>query len=54
MPKYQCLLESGRDLIFESIYHNDDVEGAIELAYEALEEAALMDDYLVDVRLVHE
>jgi len=54
MPKYQCLLESGRDFIFESQYDKDDVDGAYELAYEAMEEAALMDDYLVDVRYVHE
>ncbi len=54
MPKYLCLLESGRDFILDSPYHKDDVDGAYELAYEAFEEAAYMDDELLDVRLIHE
>ena len=52
MPKYHATLESGRDFILDSPYHKDDVEQAYELAYDAMEEAAMMDDYLVDLRLV--
>jgi len=52
MPKYHVKLESGRDFILDSPYHKDDVEQAYELAYDAMEEAAMMDDYLVDLRLV--
>jgi len=52
--KYQVLLKSGRDFIMESQYDADDVDGAYELAYEAMEEAAYMDDYLLDVRRIHE
>jgi len=54
MPKYLCLLESGRDFVLDSSYDKDDVEGAYELAYEAIEEAAYMDDYLLDIRRIHE
>tara|TARA_R100000781_G_scaffold2454_4_gene3974 strand:+ start:727 stop:891 length:165 start_codon:yes stop_codon:yes gene_type:complete len=54
MPKYLCLLESGRDFILDSPYDKDDVEGAYELAYEAMDEAALMDDYLEDIRRIYE
>ena len=43
MPKYHVTLSSGRDFIME---HDGDV---YDLAYEAYEEACLMDDYLVDV-----
>ena len=50
--KYQVLLESGREFILDSPYDKDDVEGAYELAYEAMEEAALMDDYIDDIRLI--
>jgi len=52
MPKYRVLLESGRDLIMESNYHSADPEDDEELAYEAMEETAYMDDYLVDVQLI--
>ncbi len=41
--KYHVLLSSGRDFILNS---DKDV---YELAYEAYEEACLMDDYLVDI-----
>ncbi len=41
--KYHVTLSSGRDFILNS---DKDV---YELAYEAYEEACLMDDYLVDV-----
>jgi len=53
MPKYHVTLESGRDFILDSPYHKDDVEGAYELAYEAMEEASMMDDYLEDIRLIN-
>ena len=52
MPKYHVKLESGRDFILDSPYHKDDVEQAYEAVYDAMEEAAMMDDYLVDLRLV--
>ena len=42
MPKYIVRLESGRDFIMES----GDYE---EAAWEAREEAAYMDDYLIDL-----
>ena len=41
--KYYVKLESGRDFVFEG---SEDVEQA---AYDALDEAWLMDDYLVDM-----
>ena len=49
MPKYLVKLESGRDFVMESNYFNTDPEDVEDLAYEALEEAAYMDDYLVDL-----
>ena len=52
MPKYLVTLESGREFIMESPYYKDDADQAEDLAYEVLEEASYMDDYLVDVRLV--
>ena len=52
MPKYLCVLESGRDFILDSPYYNEDPEDVEELAYEALEEAAFMDDYLLDIQRV--
>ena len=52
MPKYRLLLESGRDLIMNSHYLHDDPEDVEELAYEALEEAAFLDDYLLDIERV--
>jgi len=44
--KYHVLLSSGRDFILNS---DKDV---YELAWEAYEEACLMDDYLVDIKEV--
>ena len=52
MPKYRLLLESGRDLIMDSDYFNNDPEDVEDLAYEAIEEAAFMDDYLLDIQRV--
>ena len=49
MPKYRLLLESGRDFVMESPYLHNDPEDVVDLAYEAYEEAAFMDDYLIDV-----
>ena len=46
MPKYHVTLSSGRDFIMEHSGTEYDI------AYEAYEEACLMDDYLVDVELV--
>jgi len=54
MPKYRLLLESGRDLIMQSDYLNDDPEDVQELAYEAIEEAAFMDDYLYDIERIYD
>ena len=48
MPKYHVKLSSGRDFIME---HKGDV---YDLAYDAYEEACLMDDYLVDVQPVED
>jgi len=53
MLKYHVKLESGRDFIMESPYHKDDVEACYELAYDAMEEAAMMDDYLEDITLIN-
>ena len=47
MPKFHVKLSSGRDFIMES-----NAKDEYELAYEAYEEACLMDDYLVDVELI--
>ena len=47
MPKFHVTLRSGRDFIMES-----DANDEYELAYEAYEEAAFMDDYLVDIRRI--
>ena len=52
MPKYHVTLQSGRDFIMKSQYDSRIPSEAYELAYEALDEACLMDDYLVDVELV--
>ena len=46
--KYHVTLSSGRDFIMES---NKDV---YEIAYEAYEEACLMDDYLVNVEPIYD
>ena len=43
MPKYHVTLQSGRDFILE---HTVTV---YDIAYEAYDEACLMDDYLVDI-----
>jgi hypothetical protein len=50
MPKYKylCSLESGRDFVLTSDI-KDDVERSEVLAWSAIEESKLMDDYLVDV-----
>ncbi len=53
MPKYRLLLESGRDLIFDSKNHHDNPEEVEDLAYEAIEEAALMDDYFIDIERIY-
>ena len=52
MPKYHVTLQSGRDFIMNSPYNSSDPSEAYSLAYEAMDEAALMDDYLEDVELV--
>ena len=44
--KYHVIFESGRDIILNSGYD------VYEAAWEAYEEACLMDDYLVDVELI--
>ena len=46
MPKYHVDLESGRDVIITA---EDDMDAA----YIAYDEAACMDDYLVDVELIN-
>ena len=48
MTKYHVKLESGRDVVISA---DDDIEVA---ANEALEEAALMDDYLIDLEPIHD
>ena len=50
--KYHCTLQSGRDFIMNVPKTIDPVEHAVEVGYAAYEEAALMDDYLVDVKLI--
>ena len=52
MPKYLVTLSSGRDFIMDSIYNSTIPDEAHSLAYEAMDEAALMDDYLEDVELI--
>ena len=52
MPKYHVTLESGRDFIMNSIYSAFNADDAHTVAYEAMEEAALMDDYLSDLRYI--
>ena len=54
MPKYLCVLESGRDFVLDSPYYHEDPEDAEDLAWEALDEAAIMDDYLLDVRRIYD
>ena len=46
--KYHVTLSSGRDFVMES---NKDV---YELAYDAYEEACLMDDYLVNLEPIND
>ena len=46
--KYHVTLESGRSFILNSSYDVEDV------AWDAYEEACLMDDYLVDVHPIGE
>ena len=52
MPKYHITLESGRDLIISSPYDSRNPDEVYSLAYDAMDEAASMDDYLVDVELI--
>ena len=47
MPKYHVTLQSGRDFIMN---HDGNVE---DVAWDAHEEACLMDDYLENVELVY-
>ena len=47
MPKYVVRLESGRDFIMESGNFED-------AAWDAREEAAYMDDYLIDLEPINE
>ena len=54
MPKYYVTLQSGRDFIMKSQYDSRHADEAYSLAYEALDEAALMDDYLVDVEYIND
>ena len=51
MYKYLCKLESGRDFVLTSSITND-IERSEVLAWSAVEEAKLMDDYLVDVERI--
>ena len=53
MHKYHVTLQSGRDFIMNSQYDSRCADEAYSLAYEALDEAALMDDYLVDVEHIN-
>ena len=52
MPKYHVTLESGRDFIMNSIYSAYNADDAHVVAEEAMEAAALMDDYLSDLRYI--
>ncbi len=52
MPKYHVTLESGRDFVMDSAYDSRIPYEAYSLAYDAMDEAALMDDYLVDVEFI--
>tara|TARA_R100000458_G_scaffold50286_1_gene50384 strand:- start:271 stop:438 length:168 start_codon:yes stop_codon:yes gene_type:complete len=53
MPKYHVTLQSGRDFIMKSQYDSRNPDGAYEVAYEAYDEACLMDDYLEDIELIN-
>jgi hypothetical protein len=46
MPKYRVVTSSGRDFIMQHSGTEYDI------AYDAYEEACLMDDYLVDVEMI--
>ena len=48
MPKYHVTLSSGRDFIMDHKGNEYDI------AYEAYEEACLMDDYLVNIILIED
>jgi hypothetical protein len=52
MHRYLVTLESGRNFIMKSSYNSKDPDEAHSLAYEAMDEAALMDDYLENVELI--
>ena len=47
MTKYHVKLPSGRDVVISA---DDDIEAA----YEAFDEAALNDDYLIDLEPIHD
>jgi hypothetical protein len=51
MFKYRCLLESGRDFVLTTDI-KDETERAYEMGFQAYNEAALMDDYLIDVERI--
>ena len=52
MPRYHVILESGRDFIMNSVYSAFNADDAHSVADEAMDEAALMDDYLKDLRYI--
>ena len=52
MARYHVILESGRDFIMNSTYNAHNSDNAESVAYEAMEQAALMDDYLKDLRYI--
>jgi len=54
MLKYHVMLESGRDFILNSPYNSNIPDEAYSLAYDAMDEAALMDDYLVNLEPIHD
>ena len=51
--KYLVLVKSGDDFVLDSPYDNEDVEGAYELAYQALDEANITNDRIVDIRRIY-
>jgi len=51
MYKYHCLLESGRSFVLTSNETNA-ITRSYEVGYAAFDEAALMDDYLVEVERI--
>jgi|LULZ01.1.fsa_nt_gb hypothetical protein len=51
MFKYLCELQSGRDFVLTSDIKDDDERSEV-LAWTAIEESKLMDDYLVNVKRI--